>query len=94
MLAQADDVTGAKPLFFPQRLAVPRDQRAPTRLEACGTGVAVATEAAVSRKDVGGIEEEIGLRSFVTFAGAAKPNVRSGEQVDDKVLGTELGHDG
>lgn len=88
MLAQADDVTGTKPLFCPQRLAVPRDQgaRLPARLEGRGAAVAVATEAAVPRKDVGGGEVEIDLRAFVTFAGSAEPNARPGEQVDDKVL--------
>lgn len=85
MLTQADNITRMKLHFFLQHHAIPHDQTALTWVEGCGADIAVPMKAAVSWKDVSGKEMEIGLWSFFTFT-AAKWNVRSSKQVDDKVL--------
>lgn len=61
MLTQADNITRMKLHFFLQLLAIPRDQRARAWVESGGAGIAVTMKAAVSWKDVGGEETEVGL---------------------------------
>lgn len=86
MVTQADDITRVKLRVFLQHLAIPGDQSALARAESGGAHIAVTMKAAVPWEDVGGEEANVGRGASFAFAASAKPNVRSSEQVDDKVL--------